>query len=106
MLKGLRCLVYQRRKHPGHSFLGHDRRQGLGRVTAGLKGDHWGVHGVQVVPRPLQSVLPLQVPVASAEASSAPLEADHLRQGLLLAHMRNMQARVPFLLGHAFSAVY
>ena len=58
------------------------------------------LHCAQVVPRPLQSVLPLQVPVASAEASSAPLEADHLRQGLLLAHLREMQARALCLLGH------
>jgi hypothetical protein len=49
-----------------------------------------GLH-VQVSTRLLHSVMPLQVPVATADAASSRLEADVLLQGLLLAHLREQQ---------------
>ena len=47
--------------------------------------------------RLLHSMMPLQVPVASTSAATnaaiAPLEADVLQHGLLLAHLREQQVR-------------
>ncbi len=45
----------------------------------------------QVVPRPVLSVLPMQIPVVAVDAATSSLEADALRLNLHVAHMREFE---------------